>query len=389
MNNLHVRQINEAIQSFVDATSESILFERIGTTAITLTGATDGELFLYNKNSLKKVFSSNKKVTLHKKDATKLFSTETSSINTITQKTLRGEQFAKMQDEVQSVIHVPLLYKEKMKPLGFILLYFVNDKRRLTAEEEDMLTLYSHTAALALTKAQLQEQSQRALEIRDRFISIASHELRTPLTAIHGYIQLLHKRTKGQETIEAGWINELFIESTRMTQLVKELLDVNRIKQGQFAFVFSEVPLLEVVTRAIKRHKLTDTTHPFEFQSQLSHQEIKVVGDFDKLIEMVTGLLGNAVKFSKPGEKITVTIKDSSKLVTLIVKDKGRGISKSDLNAIFNGFYKPEQASHIEGMGAGLLLARHIVDNHRGKLQIRSKENKGTTVTVTLPIIHN
>ncbi len=147
------------------------------------------------------------------------------------------------------------------------------------------------------------------------------------------------------------------------------------------------MPLIEIVTRAIKRHKLTDTTHPFEFQSQLSNQEIKVVGDFDKLIEMVTGLLGNAVKFSKPGEKITVIIKDSSKLVTLIVKDRGRGISKSDLNAIFNGFYKPEQASHIEGMGAGLLLARHIVDNHRGKLRIRSKENKGTTVTVTLPII--
>ncbi len=115
-----------------------------------------------------------------------------------------------MQDAVQCVIDVPLLYKEKMKPLGFILLYFVNDKRRLTAEEEDMLTLYSHTAALALTKAQLQEESQKALEIRDRFISLASHELRTPLTAIHGYIQLLHKRMKGQETIEAGWINGTF-----------------------------------------------------------------------------------------------------------------------------------------------------------------------------------
>src|SRR6185437_6738138 len=98
-------------------------------------------------------------------------------------------------------------------------------------------------------------------------------------------------------------------------------------------------------------------------------------------------LLGNAVKFSKPGEKITISLKLNPNTISLEVKDTGRGISKKDIAAIFNGFYKADNASYIEGMGVGLLLARHIVDNHRGKLKIKSKENIGTAVTINLPTI--
>ena len=74
-------------------------------------------------------------------------------------------------------------------------------------------------------------------------------------------------------------------------------------------------------------------------------------------------------------------------MLYLTVKDSGRGISKKDLAAIFEGFYKSSYASHLEGMGVGLLLAKHIVDNHRGKIKITSKEHKGTKVDVILPII--
>jgi two-component system sensor histidine kinase CiaH len=102
---------------------------------------------------------------------------------------------------------------------------------------------------------------------------------------------------------------------------------------------------------------------------------------------MVSGLLGNAVKFSKPGEKIMVTLNSNPKSIILEVIDHGKGISKKDLSAIFNGFYKSENSSYIEGMGVGLLLAKYIVDNHRGKVKIRSKENIGTSVTIILPTI--
>lgn len=388
MKNNKLEQVNKAIQLFGDTTTDTILYEQIVNTAVTIANADFGKLFLYNKNYIKRAHYSNERIKLNTiikvKELNKILETS-QTIITIPKETLQKWKVKQFPEEIKFLTVVPLQNKTQL--LGFIFLYFKKDKRHLNSTEQDLLTLYSTTVTLALTKARLQEESKKALEIRDRFISLASHELRTPLTSIHGYIQLLHNRTKGEATVESRWIKELYTESMRMTQLVKELLDVNRIKQGQFAFVFSEVPLQEVVSRALNQHRITDTNHQFSFISKLTNEQTLVVGDFDKLVEMVSGLLSNAVKFSKSGDPITVTLKSSNNYITLTVKDKGKGISKNDLNAIFNGFYKSNHASHIEGMGVGLLLALHIVENHRGKLKIRSKENKGTTVIVTLPTI--
>ncbi len=382
-----LEQINKAVVDLVDAKSEKQLYTQIVEAAKALVYADSGKLYLYNKDHLKRAYYSDELVKqntlLLNKGFIKLLSNQ--KIFSITREELKKMQFKNLSKELKFFISIPLIHAQQ--PMGFIFLYFRKEKNHLSANEQELLTLFKHTAVLALTKARLQEESQRAVEIRDRFISLASHELRTPLTSIHGYIQLLHTRVKDNGSIESRWIKELYIESIRMTNLVKELLDANRIKQGQFAFVFSEVPMQEVVTRAIERYRLTNAEHPFILQSNLTNQQSTVVGDFDKLVEMVSGLLGNAVKFSKPGEKITIALTHDTNTISLEVKDNGKGISKKDIAAIFNGFYKTEQAIHIEGMGIGLLLAQHIVDNHRGKLKIKSKEDKGTAVTVSLPII--
>ncbi len=383
-----LEQVNKAILDLVEAKSDRQLAAQIVETAKALVNADYGKLYIYNKKArLKKAYYSDEVI---KKDSLvinksflKFLSTQ--KVIVLTHEELERMQIKHFPQEIRFLVSIPLVYTQHS--MGFIFLFFLQGKIHLTANEFELLTLYKHTAVLALTKVRLQEESKKALEIRDRFISLASHELRTPLTSIHGYIQLLHSRMKDQQTLESRWITELHIESLRMTYLVKELLDVNRIKQGQFAFVFSEVPIKEVVTRAIERYRLTNADHPFILQSTLTSSHATVVGDFDKLVEMVSGLLGNAVKFSKPGEKIVISLKQSPKNIALEVKDTGRGISKKDIAAIFNGFYKADQAATIEGMGVGLLLAQHIVENHRGKLKIKSKENKGTEVIVSLPRI--
>jgi len=387
MDLITLEQVNKAVADIVDAKSDVQLNKKVVEAAKTFMHADYGKLYLYNKDHLKRAYFCCNEVKSNtlviNKNFTKLLNNHAIfSINTEEIKKLQLKQFS---NKIKFLVIVPLIHGKES--LGFIFLYFLKNKKNLTSNENEMLSLYKQTAVLAFTKEKLLEESQKALEIRDRFISLASHELRTPLTSIHGYIQLLHSRTKKKDSIESRWIQELYIESVRMTQLVKELLDVNRIKQGQFAFVFSEVPLQEVVTRAIDRYRLTNADHPFILESKLTNQQSVVVGDSDKLVEMVSGLLGNAVKFSKPGEKINISLKQTINSVTLEVKDTGKGISKKDIAAVFNGFYKTENASYIEGMGVGLLLAQHIVDNHRGKLKIKSKENKGTSVTVSLPTI--
>src|SRR5690606_7915517 len=118
-------------------------------------------------------------------------------------------------------------------------------------KETDILKLFGSFASLAIKKNELYEETKNALEVRDMFISLASHELRTPLTSINGYIQLLHSRKDKLGHSESKWINELYEESKRLTNLVRELLEVNRIKQGQLQFILRETKFSDIVTSAI------------------------------------------------------------------------------------------------------------------------------------------
>lgn len=385
MNTALLEQINTSAIDLLNANTTKKLETAIVESARKLTGATYGQLFLYEKDRLKRTYSSDnaiKKASTSKVPTIKKY-LQKNAITHITPTKLHEWAVEDLPVKIQSINIVPLKHKDNS--LGFIFLY-MERQEDLSELQKKAITIVSQTAVMAITKSRVQEESKKALEIRDRFISLASHELRTPLTSLHGYIQLLHAKMANKDTVEARWVKELHIESIRLTTLVKELLDVNRIKQGQFAFVFSEVPIEDVVNRAIDHHRLTRADHPVVFQNKMDN-DIKVIGDFDKLVEMVSGLLGNAIKFSKPEEKITITLKNSQGTLSLIVKDTGKGISKKDLAAVFEGFYKSAHSSHLEGMGVGLLLAKHIVDNHRGKIKITSKENKGTKVEVILPTI--
>lgn len=378
-------QLNLSAQELLNANTSKKLELTITEAAKRLGNARYTQLFLHEKDRLKKAHTSEtaiKKCTISKNaQFKKQLLKET--ITHITPTKLHSWDVENLPKEIQSVNVVPFTHKDKA--VGFVIL-FMDKQEDLSDQEKKALRIFSQTATMAITKVRVQDDSKRALEIRDRFISLASHELRTPLTSLHGYIQLLHAKMAGKNSVEARWVNELHTESIRLTTLVKELLDVNRIKQGQFAFVFSEVLMRDVVNRAIDHHKLTDTDHPIMFQNKMD-TKTKVIGDFDKLVEMVSGLLGNASKFSKPDDKITVVLKNTQGALSLVVKDNGKGISKKDLAAVFDGFYKSSYASHLEGMGVGLLLAKHIVENHRGKIKITSKENKGTKVEVMLPTL--
>lgn len=387
MKTISLKEVNSAISALVDAKSDRQLYSHIAETAKTLIGADYVKLYLSDKDRLKRVYFSDLVIKPNNFISNKNFNNIVSNnkIHYFANKDIQKMRLSQFPQDIKTIMVVPLFHSQQL--LGYIFLYFLNDRQNLNQIENELYILYSHMVVLTINKIKLQQESQKALEIRDRFISLASHELRTPLTAIHGYVQLLYKRMANKNTIESRWTKELYIESIRLTTLVKELLDVNRIKQGQFAFVFSEVSLQEVINQALERYRLTSNDHLFVFQCKLSDHQTKVVGDFAKLVDMVSGLLGNAVKFSKPGEKIIITLNHTVGMLSFDVIDTGRGIPRKDLIAIQNGFYKPEYANSMEGMGVGIMLARHIVENHRGKLKIKSKKNVGTTVTVSLPTI--
>jgi signal transduction histidine kinase len=377
-----IEKINNSALALLQIDSLTRLHIAIVKEALELSQLSHGILFIQEQGKLKKAYSSFAPLKISRKNYLEK-ALRTHTVVQQQKETLQTIQPELVSHGITSEIFIPLIAKKQV--LGILLLY-TTEANSVTKELIIGLQLFGSLATIALKKALLQEESKKALETRDQFISLASHELRTPLTSINGYIQLLHRKMANQDSQEARWVQELYIESIRMTGLVKELLDVNRIKQGQFAFIFNEVSLYDVVKMAIKRYRLTHADHPIVFENPSSDHKYSVIGDFDKLVEMVSGLLSNAIKFSKPESKIIVSLITKPRVLSIIVQDFGKGMSKQDLTTIFEGFYKSKHPG-TEGMGVGLLLAKHIVTHHRGKIHVSSKKDKGTIVEVTLPAV--
>jgi len=380
-----LEKINTSALKLLAAQSLEELCPIIVEEAKQLVDAEYGAIFLQEKDKLKKTsVTSNKllkKIDVRKKKyIEKVFQNGNISI-------LHSNEIQSLHPElktfdIKSIIIIPLSYRTE--PIGILMLHSLKNKY-FTNKKLHILKLFGSMASLAIARTRLYDETKRALEMRDRFISLASHELRTPLTSISGYIQLLHSRMHNKKTVEARWVDDLYRENIRLTNLVKDLLDINRIKQGQLAFTFSEISLKDVIEKAIKRCQLVNGDRVIIFDNKISDNKHIVVGDFERLHDMVSGLLSNAIKFSNSRSKILVSLSRTSRTVQVTIKDFGHGIAKQDLTRVFEEFYKSKNAANKGGIGVGLILAKHIVDHHRGKINISSQEKKGTVVEVILP----
>lgn len=285
---------------------------------------------------------------------------------------------------IKNIIYVPLSYEKKR--LGVITL---DSKEKVVLSDDDLniLKIYGSLASLAIKKTQHYFETKQALEIRDYFISAAAHELRTPLTSIHGYTQLLQSRLSKKDTVEKKWADQLLQETNRLTFLVKELLEVNRIRAGKSEYVWSESSMSDIVQRAVNRIQYHYPDHVVALNSVLKEEEEGyIVGDYDRLLQAVYNIIENAAEYSSVGSEIMINLESTKKNVVVKIKDEGIGISQSELGKVFDS-YKYRSRSREKGMGIGLYLVRHIIEKHHGVIDIKSKVNKGTVVTVKLPKI--
>lgn len=296
------------------------------------------------------------------------------------------DEFAVIHPELEKLglktnIFIPLMYRKKA--IGVL----VANLKRVEQYDEDqleILKLFGSMASMAVRKTQLYEETKRALELRDKFISMAAHELRTPLTSVSGYIQLLHNRLAGENSVESRWTEQLLWESQRLTKLVTELLAVNRIKAGTLQYVWNECSMREIIKRSIDNFRLIYPQYQVVFNDQLGQKPDTVVGDYDKLLQVLSNLISNGIKFSPENEPIEIRLKDRGQDLSIEVIDRGVGIEKKEIRSIFEDYYK---GSHNlkEGMGLGLSIVKTIVKQHHGEIQVKSKAGQGTTMTVLLP----
>ncbi len=281
---------------------------------------------------------------------------------------------------INSAICIPVSYQRKS--IG-VLLVISHREKKFIKNDLSLLNLFGSYASLAIRKARLYNDLKKALHTRDLFISMAAHELRTPLTAINGYVQLLYTKLSFANSKESRWMKQLLWETKRLTLLINELLEIDRIKKGSLQYIWKECSLTEIVDRAIRNVKFAFPKRDFVFDNKIKDSDL-IIGDYDKLLQVTTNILDNAAKFSPAEKHVEITTSNADKYISVTVKDHGPGIPEDKLLNIFEGYITTHE-DIPQGMGLGLFLVRNILKLHRGTIEIKTKLQKGTTVEIQLP----
>ncbi|MGL6341119.1 MAG: two-component system sensor histidine kinase NblS [Waterburya sp.] len=232
-------------------------------------------------------------------------------------------------------------------------------------------------------------------EAKSQFISNISHELRTPLFNIKSFIETLSEYGEDlTEVQKKEFLDTANHETDRLTRLVNDVLDLSRLESSRI-YDLSEVDLIQPIEQTLRSCQLNAKDKGIELDQDLQSNLPSVIGNYDLLLQVLTNLVGNSLKFTNSGGKVTVraypteaesnTLKQSA--VRIEVTDTGIGISADDKEAIFERFFRVENRVHtLEGTGLGLSIVRNIIEKHNSRVYIDSEVGVGTTFWFELPI---
>lgn len=222
------------------------------------------------------------------------------------------------------------------------------------------------------------------------FISIASHQLRTPLSIIKGYISMMREGTFGNFSDKLRKpLEKVFISNERLINLVADLLDLSRMERGKMQYDFQQMHLLDAVGTMIADFSIVAHNKGIKFSWNKRKIDDLVYGDPNKIRQIVLNIIDNAIKYTPPGGSIAVSAEHEDHKISLVVKDTGPGLTKEEIEGLFNKFIRgrQERKSHTEGLGLGLYVAKLIAEAHDGTLTAASAgKGRGSTFTLTLPL---
>jgi signal transduction histidine kinase len=235
--------------------------------------------------------------------------------------------------------------------------------------------------------AELAAAAQSA-KAKDQFVSQVSHELRTPLTSIRGFLAiLLDDDADGVSAAERDkYLAVIDRNAGRLLRLVEDLLFVGQMDEGSFVLDKTEFDLVEVLAEAVEAARPLADKRQIELRNQ-SETKLRLLGDRDRVAQVIDNLLSNALKFTPEGGEVTVDIARSNGNARLMVADTGVGMRRDELGHLFERFYRTEAATAqaIHGSGLGLSICKAIVEAHGGEITADSRLGLGTTLAIQLP----
>ena len=231
-----------------------------------------------------------------------------------------------------------------------------------------------------------------AEKMRVDFVANASHELRTPLSTILGYSETLAEEEELPGELRTRFGSTIRDEARRMLQIIEDLMSLSRIEADRFVAPADTVSIAEVVESAVANAAHIRGAAQCQLVVDVAPNLPPVRGDQVQLLQVLDNLISNAVRYgcTGPGSKVRIAAASNRSWVALTVTDHGPGIPREHLPRVTERFYRVDAARSREsgGTGLGLAIVKHIVERHRGTLEIRSIVGEGTTVTVRLPAVH-
>ncbi|AZB44193.1 response regulator [Bacillus sp. FJAT-42376] len=223
-------------------------------------------------------------------------------------------------------------------------------------------------------------------KMKSEFVSTVSHELRTPLASVLGFTELmLHKELKPER--QKKYLTTIFQEAKRLTALINDFLDVQRMEAGKQTYEKKYDDLFPILKQLAELQEIQTRNHAIRIE-RLTEQTI-VLGDKDKLSQVFSNLISNAIKYSPNGGSIEIRLFEEEQYLNISIKDEGLGIPKEAMDKLFNKFYRVDNSDRrrIGGTGLGLAIAKEIVKAHEGTISVQSELGKGSVFTVRLPLV--
>lgn len=255
-----------------------------------------------------------------------------------------------------------------------------------SVSDELVLDLLTKVASVAIENAALFESTQAACQARDDMLGVVSHDLRAPLNTIVLAGRLLRDGHVDDAAKRRSHVDRINRSADLMLRLISDLLDVTRIESRLLSIDKSEHPARELVDQAVDSVRELAATAGLKLETCVEGDLPVIAVDRDRILQVLSNLLGNALKFTPRGGTVRVRASDKGDAVVFAVEDTGAGISPSELARVFDRYFQGRTRANL-GAGLGLFIAKGIVDAHAGTIHVESQLGKGSTFWFRLPVV--
>jgi signal transduction histidine kinase len=273
--------------------------------------------------------------------------------------------------EPRSMMTIPLAASGRT--IGVLVLCTSGSGRRYATEDLELAEELARRASLAIENARLFHAARQATSARDEMLAIVAHDLRNPLNTISMGAQLLAEIVESERAVEHRQIDVIQRSVRRMNELIQDLLDIRRIESGRLN------DALEILRPLASARELS-------VEQQVPAGLPLVLADGPRVQQLISNLVGNAIKFTPPGGVITLRVERDGHEVRVQVADTGPGIAAEAIPHVFGNYWQANRTDR-RGIGLGLAIAKGIVEAHGGRIWVRSREGEGSTFFFTLPTV--